>query len=50
MPGPMSGKGRTRLLERILRMRARLAVEDGNLATARAAVGALGANGPNHTE
>jgi tetratricopeptide (TPR) repeat protein len=41
MPGPMSGKGRTRLLARTLRIRARLAVEDGNLAMARAAVARL---------
>ena len=41
MPGPLSGKGRTRLLARTLRIRARLAVEDGNLATARAAVARL---------
>ncbi len=38
MPGPMSGKGRSRLLAHSLRMRARLAAEDGNLAMARAAV------------
>jgi tetratricopeptide (TPR) repeat protein len=37
-PGPMSGKGRSGLLARTLRMRARLAAEDGKLEMARAAV------------
>lgn len=41
MPGPMSGKGRSRSLARTLRMRTRLAAEDGNLAMASAAVARL---------
>jgi tetratricopeptide (TPR) repeat protein len=37
-PGPISGKVRSRLLARNLRMRARLAAEDGKLEVSRAAV------------
>jgi len=41
VPGPISGKGGSGLLARILRTRTRLAAEDGDLAKARAAVARL---------